>query len=251
MTAPNPSWPYPKFIAHRGAGHAAPENTLAAMRVGARLGHTMVEYDVKLSLDGVPVLLHDDTVDRSSNGQGRACDLTYRELAKLDFGRWHSREYAGEPIPTLYAIAAFTQANNLCSNIEIKPSTGTDADTGRRIAQFAAQLWSNADVLPLISSFSESALQAALRAAPHLPRALLLGETVPRDWPERLQRLRCVALNVRETAVTAALAREVHDKGYKIAAWTVDEPARARELFEWGCDALFTNDILPASVLFG
>jgi glycerophosphoryl diester phosphodiesterase len=246
MTAPNLSWPYPKFIAHRGAGHAAPENTLAAMRVGARQGHTMVEYDVKLSLDGVPVLLHDDTVDRSSNGKGRACDLTYRELAKLDFGSWHSREYAGEPIPTLYAIAAFTQANNLYSNIEIKPSAGTDADTGRRIAQFAAQLWSNADVLPLISSFSEPALQAALRAAPQLPRALLLGETVPKDWPKRLQRLRCLALNVRETAVTAALVREVHAKGYKIAPWTVHEPARAQELLEWGCDALFTNDIQPA-----
>src|SRR5690606_35567797 len=119
-------WPYPKLIAHRGAGRHAPENTLASGRLGARHGFTTVVYDGKLSRDGVAILLHDDTVDRSSNGCGRAADMTLKELAELDFGAWTSKEYAGEPIATLASIASYTLANGIRSNIEIKPTTGAE-----------------------------------------------------------------------------------------------------------------------------
>src|SRR3546814_4777436 len=91
------------------------------MRLGAQHGFRMMEYDVKLSRDGVPILLHDDTVQRTSGGVGNAADKTLAELAEIDFGAWHSRDYAGEPIPTLYSIAAYTRANDIHSNIEIKP----------------------------------------------------------------------------------------------------------------------------------
>src|SRR3546814_15138549 len=85
-----PAWPYPRAIAHRGAGQFAPENTLAAMRLGAQRGFTMLEYDVKLSRDDVAILLHDDKFDRTSNGTGQAGAMDFRELATLDFGAWHS-----------------------------------------------------------------------------------------------------------------------------------------------------------------
>lgn len=120
MTAKLPSWPYSRYIAHRGGGRLAPENTLAAMRVGAEHGFTMFEYDVKLSRDNVLVLMHDDNVDRTSNGQGPAADKTYAELAQLDFGSWHSAAYAGEPLPTFAAVARYTVANHIASNVEIK-----------------------------------------------------------------------------------------------------------------------------------
>src|SRR3546814_20967260 len=97
-----PAWPYPRAIAHRGAGQFAPENTLAAMRLGAQRGFTMVEYDVKLSRDDVAILLHDDKIDRTSNGTGQAGDMDFRALATLAFGAWHSARYAGEAIATLH-----------------------------------------------------------------------------------------------------------------------------------------------------
>ncbi|HWZ74476.1 MAG TPA: glycerophosphodiester phosphodiesterase family protein, partial [Casimicrobiaceae bacterium] len=105
------AWPYPRYIAHRGGGKLAPENTLAAMRTGYALGYRMVEFDVKLSADSVPFLLHDDTLDRTTSGRGRADALTWTELSKLDAGRWHSPAFAGEPLPMLEQVAHWAIAN--------------------------------------------------------------------------------------------------------------------------------------------
>ena len=100
-----PPWPYPHLVAHRGAGTLAPENTLAAMRVGASFGYKMVEFDAKLSQDQVAILLHDTDLDRTTNGRGKAADHPYATLAKLDAGIWFSAAFRGEPIPTLEAVA--------------------------------------------------------------------------------------------------------------------------------------------------
>ncbi|CAJ0905033.1 Glycerophosphoryl diester phosphodiesterase [Alcaligenes faecalis] len=243
MPSMNHHWPYPALIAHRGAGKIAPENTLAAMRVGAQNGFRMMEYDVKLSRDAVPVLLHDDDLDRTSNGQGRASRLTLAELSALDFGAWHSSAYAGEPIPTLSSIAAFTLANQVHSNIEIKPTTGDEAETGRQVALAAQALWAQASLPPLLSSFSEAALEAAQHAVPTLPRALLIEEEVPADWPERLERLGCMGLNLNDRFVTQALVQEIRQKGYTVAVWTVNDAERVRELLDWGCNGIFTDKV--------
>ena len=146
MPASPLSWPYPRLIAHRGGGNKAPENTLAAFRKGVACGFLMMEYDVKLSADDVPILLHDDTLERTSSGVGRAADFRFTDLARFDFGSWFSDEYAGEPVATLYSVAAYTRAHGIASNIEIKPSTGTENHTGERIAVLARELWSQAAV---------------------------------------------------------------------------------------------------------
>jgi len=237
------AWPYPKLIAHRGAGRLAPENTLASMRLGAEHGFKMMEYDVKLSHDGVPILLHDDTMDRTSSGQGLAADLTYAELANIDFGSWHSPRYAGEPIPCLGAIAAFTIANGIHSNIEIKPTTGAEADTGRQVALLAQSMWRNATLPPLLSSFSETALQAALEAAPALPRALLIEKDLPSDWAARLSRLQCGGANLNDKYTTREIVAEIRDAGYTVVVWTVNDAERARELLSWGCNAIVTDEV--------
>ncbi|MCX5463421.1 glycerophosphodiester phosphodiesterase [Alcaligenes parafaecalis] len=239
----NHHWPYPALIAHRGAGKVAPENTLAAIRVGAQNGFHMMEYDVKLSRDGVPVLLHDDELDRTSNSQGIASALTLAELSALDFGAWHSSAYAGEPIPTLSSIAAFTLANQIHSNIEIKPTTGDEAETGRVVALAAKALWAQASLPPLLSSFSEVALQAAQQAVPTLPRALLIEEKVPADWPERLERLGCMGLNLNDRFVDQALVQAIRQAGYTVAVWTVNDAERVRELLDWGCNGIFTDKV--------
>src|SRR5690242_16510147 len=106
MSDRNP-WPYPALCAHRGAGKLAPENTLASLRLGHAHGYRMAEVDAKLSADGVAFLLHDPTLDRTTNACGRADALAWRELSQLDAGSWHAPAYAGESLPTLAAVARF------------------------------------------------------------------------------------------------------------------------------------------------
>src|SRR5690606_38170263 len=106
-------WPYPSVIAHRGGGSIAPENTLAGLRCGFDHGFLMSEFDVKLSQDNMLIVLHDDTVDRTSDGSGAAAAMTYNELAQLDMGGWHSAWYAGEPLPAFSQFARFILENGL------------------------------------------------------------------------------------------------------------------------------------------
>jgi len=241
--APWPArWPYPRHIAHRGAGKLAPENTLAAFRHGASFGYRMFEFDVKLSADGKPVLLHDATLDRTTSGHGRVDALTLGELAQLDAGAWHSPAYAGEPLPTLAAIARYTRANGFMVNIEIKPVPGAERQTGAAVALDALALWAGSEVPPLLSSFSEAALEAARDAAPALPRALLL-DRLPADWLDRLRRLDCVALDANHRELDQKVIEAAHQAGFRVACYTVNDPARAADLFAWGLDALITDAV--------
>lgn len=236
-------WPYPTLIAHRGAGKQAPENTLAAFRLGAAHHFQMMEYDVKLSADGYAILLHDDTVDRTSNGHGLASEHTLAQLMQLDFGSWLTTEYVAEPICTLYTVARYTLAQGIHSNIEIKAETGFEAETGAVVARLAQQLWAQATVPPLLSSFSETTLEAARLVAPELPRALLIEGAVPADVVQRLQRLECIALNTDDNHTDQALVRHLVDQGYALGVWTVNQPQRAQQLLDWGCKSIFTDAI--------
>jgi len=233
-------WPYPRYVAHRGAGKLAPENTLAAMREGYALGYRMVEFDVKLSADGVAFLLHDDTLDRTTGGAGRADVLPWAELSQLDAGSWHSAAYAGEPLPTFAAIARWALANGVACNVEIKPALGSERDTGTAVARAARALWREAQVPPLLSSFAEDALAAARAAAPELPRALLVEE-VPADWQARLARLQCIALNADWRALETETVAAVHRSGYRVLTYTPNDPQRVAQLLAWGVDAIITD----------
>jgi glycerophosphoryl diester phosphodiesterase len=237
-----PSWPYPRLAAHRGAGKLAPENTLASFRYGFDRGYRMVECDVKLSADGVAFLLHDATLERTTSGRGRADALDWRALSQLDAGSWHSAAFAGEPLPTLGAIARWCRANEVLVNIEIKPTPGRERETGAAVALDARALWVGADVPPVLSSFADEALDAARIAAPELPRAWL-GERLPDDWRERMMHLGCIALDLKHSSLTEAMVREVHDAGLRLAAWTVNDPARARDLLHWGVDTVITDEV--------
>jgi glycerophosphoryl diester phosphodiesterase len=247
-----PLWPYPRLAAHRGAGKLAPENTLAALRFGHARGYRMAEFDVKLSADGVAFLLHDATLERTTSGIGRADALSWRELAQLDAGSWHSAAHAGEPIPSLTAIARFCRANDVAVNLEIKPTPGRERETGAAVALDAASLWAGADVRPLLSSFSADALDAAREAVPEMPRAWLV-EDLPDGWRTEIVRLGCIALNPRHTLLTQELVCDVRGAGLRVAAWTVNDPARAATLAGWGVDTIFTDaiDTIAADALSG
>jgi glycerophosphoryl diester phosphodiesterase len=241
-----PPWPYPRLAAHRGAGRLAPENTLAALRLGYAHGYRMVEIDVKLSADGVAFLLHDNTLERTTSARGRADALNWRQLSLLDAGAWHSPDYAGEPLATLATVARWSRAHDVLVNIEIKPTLGRERETGAAIAFDASTLWSDAAVKPLLSSFSEATLEAACEAAPDLPRAWLI-EDLPADWHSRVTRLGCVAIDIEHTLLSMQRIGEFRDAGLRIATWTVNDPARAALLLGWGVDTVITDavDVIP------
>ncbi|AOJ64258.1 glycerophosphoryl diester phosphodiesterase [Burkholderia ubonensis] len=238
-----PDWPYPRVVAHRGGGTLAPENTLAALEEGARRGHAMVEFDAKLSADDITFLLHDDTVDRTSDGHGPAARMRYAELAALDAGAWFDARFAGERMPTFEAAAARCVALGLAANVEIKPCPGRERETGQCVAADAAAYWRDAAVPPLLSSFSFDALQQARETAPELPRGMLY-EAVPDDWyAQVVDALGCVSLHADHTRLDEPLVRAIKAAGLRILVYTVNDPERARELVRWGVDAVCTDRI--------
>jgi glycerophosphoryl diester phosphodiesterase len=236
------NWPLPLWIAHRGAGKLAPENTLAAFRVGAAHGYRAFECDVKLSADGVPFLLHDATLDRTTALRGRAALRTWSELSRIDAGGWHSRGYAGEPLPSLELVARYVQRNGYALNLEIKPTPGQEHETGLVVGRACLHLWDAQAPLPLFSSFRPEALQGALEAAPQIPRALLVDTLWP-GWFDIAQSLQCVAVVTNYGVMDAALITKLHAAGLRALCYTVNDPAEARRLLALGIDGIITDAV--------
>lgn len=245
-TLASTTWPYPRWIAHRGAGRLAPENTLAAFRLGAQHGYRMFECDAKLSGDGVVFLMHDATLERTTSGHGIGGERPWSDLAQLDAGGWHSRQYAGEPLPTLANVAHWCIANGSHLNIEIKPTPGTELETGRAVAQLAARLWQGRDVPPLLTSFKPQALAAAREAAPDLPRGLLLDQ-LRAGWLDEARTLGCLAVVCNHALWSAATVAEVHGAGLRALSYTVNDEWAAERLIALRTDGIITDrvDLFP------
>lgn len=235
-------WPYPRWIAHRGAGKLAPENTLAAFRLGAQHGYRAFECDVKLSADGRPFLLHDATLERTTDARGLAGERPWSELSRVDAGSWHSRAYAGEPPPSLEAIARYVLHNRYTLNIEVKPTPGAEAETGRVVAREAQRLWPADAPPPLLSSFRPEALAAAQAEAPALPRALLL-DSLWSGWEAVAEQLQCVAIVCNYALYDATLVERARAAGWRTLAYTVNDPATAQWLLGLGLDGLITDAV--------
>ena len=235
-------WPYPRWIAHRGAGKLAPENTLAAFRLGASYGYRMFECDAKLSADGIPFLLHDATLERTTNGRGVAGGQSWQALSQLDAGGWHSRALAGEPLPTLEALARWCLANGHHLNIEIKPTPGQERETGEAVAALAQRLWQGQPVPPLLTSFKPDALHGAKAAAPHLPRGLLL-DTLWDGWLEKARALDCVAVVCHYALWNTEIVQRVHAAGMRCLSYTVNDESVAHHLLALGTDGIITDRV--------
>jgi glycerophosphoryl diester phosphodiesterase len=245
-----PHWRYPRWVAHRGAGKLAPENTLAAFRVGASHGYRMFECDVKLSADGVPFLMHDATLQRTTNakakiGTGQSAvggDHAWSTLSQLDAGSWHSRAFAGEPLPTLDAVAAYCLHNGYYLNIEIKPTPGTERHTGEVVAQHAARLWQGQAVPPLLTSFDPEALEGAQASAPDLPRGLLL-DTLWTGWVETALSLGCQAIVCNHALWDRSSVTQAQSAGFRTLSYTVNDDWAAQRLIALGTDGIITDRV--------
>ena len=235
-------WPYPRWVAHRGAGKLAPENTLASFRLGASHGYRMFECDVKLSHDGVPFLLHDATLERTTSGRGVGGDLPWLALSQLDAGGWHSRAHAGEPLPCLENIARYCLANGHLLNIEIKPTPGTERHTGDVVARHAARLWQGAAVPPLMTSFDVEALEGAQAAEPGLPRGLL-RDVPTQGWIETALRLDCVAIVCNHSLWNTSTVTQAKSAGFRCLSYTVNDEWAAQRLIDLGTDGIITDRV--------
>ena len=216
----------PRVIGHRGAAALAPENTLEGLRVAARLGLRWVGVDAKLSADGVVVLFHDETLERTTDGSGLVAATRFAALRRLDAGAWFGPAWRGARVPTLEQALDLLSELGLRANVEIKPCPGREAETARAAVAAIRRAWPARRRPLLLTSFRPDSLAAARAAAPEMPRGLLVWER-PKEWAARIKRL-----------------------GYGLAVYTVNDPARARRLLGWGVDALITDrpDVILAAL---
>lgn len=228
------------MIGHRGAGKLAPENTLASLCAAASMGLTWVEFDVRLTADGVPVLLHDQTIDRTTDAHGAIGRMVVQALRGVDAGGWFGPQFAGEPVPTLEQALACLADLGLAANIEMKAERGCGQRAGARIAETVARLWPADLPPPVLSSFDEDALAAAAETAPALERALIV-DAVPSDWATRLGRLGCRALHAAVSPLDTDKAAAVVSAGVALRIYTVNDPATAERLFACGVESVFTD----------
>lgn len=223
----------PRWIAHRGGGSLAPENTLAGIRLAARLGFRAVEFDVMLSGNGTPVLIHDETLERTTNGRGSVATTPDAQLFSLDAGD-------GEPIPRFTEAAALCRELGLLANVEIKPAAGYEANTAEVVSRLTAELWDGAPVQPLLSSFSLEALAIARDLAPEIRRGVLF-ESVPADWLSEVQRLQAVSLHCDGELLGDDVLAQAAEQRIPVLCYTVNAPESAKALFERGVSSLFTD----------
>ena len=226
---------YPRIIAHRCGGALAPENSLTGLDMAARLGCRGVEFDVMLSKDGVPLLIHDETLERTTTGSGRVCELNAAQIRAFDAGSKHHQAFAVLPAPTFDEALARCTELTLWANIEIKPATGHDEATGLAVAKRLLNDW---DGNGIVSSFSLVALQAARRIAPQLPMALLYKQ-LPANWANTANELNASAIHLAADHVDVVVAAALGQRPW--ACYTVNQRAIAEQLFALGCHAVFTD----------
>lgn len=234
----------PPVIGHRGAAASAPENTLAGFRQAKALGCRWIEFDIRLTVDGVPLVCHDDRLERTTGRPGRISELPAARVREIDAGAPFDVLFRGERIPTLAEVLTLACELDLGCNIEIKAEPGLEAATAEAVAGCLAA----SDTLPavLVSSFLPDALAAIRELAPLVPRGLLLAQVGP-DWRDTAEALDCATIHVNQKRLRPELVDAIGLAGYPVLAYTVNDPARARQLFDWGVASVFSD--IPERIL--
>lgn len=240
----------PLVMAHRGARDVAPENTVAAFLVAAELGADAVELDITRCASGEIVVIHDDTVDRTSDGSGRADALNWDVLRALDAGSWFDPRFAGEPLPLLDAVLDAV-GGRVRFNIEIKHQR-----TGMQpVEQELADSLRRRNLIPdtIVSSFDPGALRRLRRIAPEIPRALLYSRDMPlglrHAWPRFW--LAPQALHPHYSMVDERYVHRAHLAEYRVNVWTVNEAADIEHMAGLGVDAIITDHVTLTRRLLG
>jgi len=239
----------PPVIGHRGAAAHAPENTLAGLRRAKVLGCSWVEFDVRLTADGVPVLCHDPRLDRTTNRCGRVSALSLNAIRESDAGTRFGPAFAGEAVPTLEEALLLAAELELGANIELKSDLGRDYATAAAVAAVLDRLHGCAAEV-LVSSFQPVIVAALQRLAPQTARGILF-RLVPRNWAEIAARLDCAVVGADHRRLRSRTIGAVLSAGYQLAAFTVNNPRRARLLYDRGVTSVFSDipDIIHANAV--
>jgi len=224
-------------IAHRGASGTRPENTLVAFRRAIEVGADMIELDLRATADGVAVVMHDSTVDRTTNGSGRLRDLTLKHVQALDAGAWFSPDFAGERVPTLSEVISLT-AGRIALNLELK-ETGVEE-------QAVEALRRQGDGGSFIASFHDECLARVRELDPGMRLSLIVGiDPLSEDeiarLMERTQRLGARTLAASYRGITPSLLAATSAAGIGVVAWTVNEREDMRRMVELGIAGITTN----------
>jgi glycerophosphoryl diester phosphodiesterase len=223
-------------VAHRGASGHAPENTLAAFRHAVELGARFIETDLRLSRDSRFVAIHDETLDRTTNGRGPVHALTLAELRELDAGSWFGPEFAGEHVPTLDEILRFSRELDVVFYLEIKPVSAW----GIEHALVGALREARETARVVVLSFDPSTLAAVRRLDPTLMTGLLFNRS-SNDVVERALGLGARQLAPRVDLVTPELLAAARRSDLQVVTWTINEPGRMRQLVAAGVDGIMTD----------
>jgi Glycerophosphoryl diester phosphodiesterase len=227
--------------AHRGASAIAPENTIAAFRAAAEAGAKWVELDVALSADGRLVVIHDDSVDRTSSGKGSLGSLTQAEIGAFDAGAWFGDGFAGERIPTLVETIAALGEFGLSANVEIKQHAHHKSLDQLVRAVQADIAGRTADTRIMISSFDAEALKAMHALEPELEMAMLWG-MVPEDWEQRLAAIPATTIHMHYKALSIGLLERTRERGIKVRAWTCNDPVQLVSFWDAGLTGVITDN---------
>lgn len=230
----------PPVIAHRGASAYTPENTMIAFTKAALLGIKWLEFDVMLSAGNETIIFHDETLERTTNGHGNVGQYSYDYLRTLDAGAWFNPIFSGEPIPTLAQVMEFLVNAKMSANVEIKPLPGQDEMTAIKVYDQVAAFFPQPNPAIIFSSFSVSALKYLRQHSPRCYIGLLLHEWEP-GWQEIANSLQCVSIHVNEEIMTQEAAQNIKKMGKTLLCYTVNNPMRAKELYAWGVDAVFSD----------
>lgn len=240
----------PKVIGHRGAAAYAPENTLESIHTAADMGVEWVELDVKLTKDDVPIIFHDDTMERTTNGSGLIAEKTYEEIQQFEAGSWFGESFTGIKIPTLEEAIDVLIERGLGLNLEIKPCAGREKGTAEAALDILSHYWDDHDHL-LISSFQLVSLETAQHIATDWNRGLLLApekigegdETIiTPDWKDMADHLDVKTVNLATKIATRDVIEEVIDLGYHPLVFTVNDPIEARKYQSWGVESMFSDE---------
>ncbi|HNQ91618.1 MAG TPA: glycerophosphodiester phosphodiesterase family protein [Alphaproteobacteria bacterium] len=231
----------PTIIGNRGAAAYAPENTIESIHTAADMGCKWVEFDVKLTKDSVPILFHDDLLDRTTNGHGPVADMKFSDLRDLECGSWFSDGFGGIKIPTLEEAVEVILERDLGMNVELKPCPGREVETAEAALDLLSQIWDDRDRL-LISSFSHVSLETAMDMAGDWYRSLLLESEPAENWAELADYLNATTINIDGRTASREFIEEIMDTERPVLAYTINDPQLARTLRAWGVDAMFTDD---------
>ncbi|MDD5503084.1 MAG: glycerophosphodiester phosphodiesterase family protein [Candidatus Thermoplasmatota archaeon] len=239
-------------VGHRGANAYAPENTLASFRKAILMGMDMIELDVHMTSDSQLAVIHDDTVDRTTDGTGYIYSMTMEDLKKLDAGSWFNASFTGERIPTLEESLALVKQYGIKVNIEIKTVPMTYPGIEQQVVDMVHSMGMTDQVL--ISSFSPySTMYCGLNS--DIQCGMLMNFDSPPGLECSIIAAFAEAIHPEASFTTQDLVNSAHSSGLKVNVWTVDDPVDMMAFYEMGCDGIITNcpdvllDVLTAFAL--